>query len=185
MKTANVIKKRSSWMITIPLAAGAVAYLTWGFFPSMKVLREMRAEIQTQRDFIANAETLNMAAAAAERDLQQTAAFCTAWQQRAPQGKALADFLGRVLALAQSHAAANTRLNPQTPIEFDTLTDVPLLLEVSGSYSEICGLVKDLESLPEAIWVSDLRIEADKEKGKKSTAQLKLDVFAGNREISN
>ena len=185
MKPATLAKRRSSWMITLPLAAGAVAYLAWSFFPSMHALRELHAEIQSQRDFIAQAEKLTLAVQATERDLKAAQEYCAGWQARAPKGKQLADFFSRLLSLAQSSGTTNTRLEPQAPLDWESLAQIPVHLNVTGGYDETCELLRSLEEIPQAIWVSDLRIEANRGEGKRAMVQIKLDVFTGNREISN
>ncbi len=178
-------KKRSSWIVTIPLAAVAAAYLYWSFFPGMKTLAALRKEIQSQQEYIAQAEKLASAVQATERQIREADEFCQTWRDKAPQGKHQSEFLGSLMTLAKSAGTHSNRLTPHQPREFETLIQTPIHLNVDGSYAAVYEMLRRLESLPQAIWVSELKIEANRDGEKKPVAEVGLDVFAGNQEISN
>ena len=99
--------------------------------------------------------------------------------------KQLADFHGRLLSLANASGTSNTRLEPQPPVESEALAQIPVRVSVTAGFAETFELLRKLEALPQAIWISDLRIEGSRAEGSKAAVQLRLDVFTDNRDISN
>ena len=183
--TAAKAKRRTSWFITVPLAVGTIGYMAFVFFPGMKALADLRAEIQSQRDFIQQTEKLSPVIQATERQIAEAHEFCSTWRKNAPQAEHPSDFLGSLMSVAKSSGTSSNRLMPQPPIEYETLAEIPIQFNVVGSFSSVFEMLRKLESQPQSIWVTELKIEASREDRGRAVAEIKLDVFSGKSKNSN
>ena len=62
---------------------------------------------------------------------------------------------------------------------------VPMELNVDGTFDQVDRLLARIESLPERIWVDDIKITREREDGKDEQCAIKLSVFAENSDKSN
>jgi len=185
MSDTPVKPRRTSWGVTVPLAAGVIAYLIWGFFPGMKALRETREEIKRQRQYIAQADLMAPAIMATEQELLETEEFCQQARPAVGQNKTRGDVQARIMRLATEQGLARANLVPLPPVDLESLQQQPLTVSISGGFAKISQFLAGIESLPQAIWVSDLRIEGNQRDNKGAVSELKLEVFAGRSEISD
>src|SRR2546421_4878742 len=89
-------RKRNSWFITLPIAATAVGYLWFVFFPTARIIRETRDEIREKQDFIAQCESLHWTVAQLDHDLAQSKQFTQQWRRVTPAAGQLASVFGKI-----------------------------------------------------------------------------------------
>jgi Tfp pilus assembly protein PilO len=185
MAKAKHQPRYGSWLVTISLAAAGILYLMFSFLPTARIVRELRDEIRLRQDFITQSDYLTASLAQAQRNLEAAKRYSTDWQQQLPSPATFPALLGRLTKQADLAGASTTHFEPQAPVEFDLLRQVPVVFEASGSYAEISRLLNGLEQMPERIWIDDMRLEAPRETGQKMQCNLKLTVFAVNSEKSD
>ena len=172
--------KRSSWFVTLPIAALAISYLGMVFFPTAKAIRETRGEIRLKQDYIAQTEKLQNTVRQLEQNLDATQRYTKPWRRQVPLPGQLSELFGTITACSRECGADTTRFDPQTEVALSQLHRVPVQMDVIGSYHSVCRLIAELERLSETVWIDEVKIEKPSESGKDVKCELKLDVFAGD-----
>src|SRR5262245_17419267 len=131
--------RRTSWFITLPIAALAIGYLTLVFFPTARTIKEIRDEIRLKQNFIAQTETLHSATASLERELSEVEQYNRKWHRQTPRPEQLAVLFGKIDEKARQAGATMTKFDPQPVVVLDVLHRVPLQMELTGKYSEVCS----------------------------------------------
>jgi Tfp pilus assembly protein PilO len=177
--------RRSSWIVTIPVAAAAVAYLCLCFLPESRVIGEARDQVRQEQNYVVEAarrvEVLN----AAVEELRQTQAYNATWVRHAPTERDLSAAYGEIHDLAKASGATITRMDPEPPVRYETVSRTPLKVECVGSFVGICGFLERLEGLPQEIWVTELHLERSREERGPVLCQMTLGIFASNPEDSD
>ncbi len=177
--------RRGSWMVTVPLAAAAVIYVTLVFLPGRRAIGEARDQIQQKQAYIAQSASLPMALNTAQRQLQKTRAYTAAWKEHAPTAGELSALYGKVHALAKAAGATTTRFDPEPVIPLDTISKIPLTVGCTGTFDQVCEFLRSLETLPMTVWVDAIKIEKLTGSEGFVVCELSLVVFADNPEISD
>jgi len=172
--------KRSSWFVTLPIVALAIAYLMFVFFPTAKAIRETRGEIRLKQDYISQTEKLHATVRELEQHLDEAQRFTTQWRRQVPVPGQLSEIYGSITAMSRECGATTTRFDPQPETTINHLHRVPVQMDLTGSYHAVCRLLAELEQLSETVWIDELKIEKHSESGKDVKCELKLDVFAGD-----
>jgi Tfp pilus assembly protein PilO len=172
--------KRSSWFVTLPIAALAIAYLAFIFFPTAKAIRETRGEIRLKQDYISQTEKLQTTVRQLEQNLDEAQQYAKSWRRQVPVPGQLSELFGTITAASRECGATTTRFDPQPEVAIDHLHRVPVQMDLIGSYHTICTLLAELERLSETVWVDEVKIEKQSGSGKDVKCELKLDVFAGD-----
>jgi Tfp pilus assembly protein PilO len=174
------LKHRSSWFITVPIAAGAIGFLSLIFFPTARTIRETRHEIQLKEDFIGSTARLPSTIGQLQTQLAEVQSFDREWEARMPSKAELATLFSQINALARANGAATKRFEPQLEKSMQLLARVPVKIELSGSYVDIRRVLAALEQMPQALWIDQVSLKRSHENGKDVEVDLKLEVFAGN-----
>jgi Tfp pilus assembly protein PilO len=182
---SNSPLQRGSWLVTLALAGGGLMYLLCAFLPNARAIHALREEIHSRQSFAAQMPVLTATTAALQKQLDQTKSYVVENRRRLPDGARLPELGSRMTRQADLAGAHTTHFEPTAPKELVGLRMIPVAFNVRGSYAEICQLLAGLESLPERIWVDEMRIEPERESGKDAECNLKLTVFAANSEISD
>lgn len=176
--------RRGSWMITVPLAAAAVLYLLLVFLPGQRAIGELSQQVNAHEDEVARAADLVLTLQTAERELTLTEKYNRTWQQRIANERELSVVYGRIAALAKSAGVMMTRFDPQAPVVYKTIRRVPLQVGCTGSFGQVCQLLRDLEKLPTVIWVESAKLDNQTGSAKTVQCELTVAVFADNPENS-
>jgi len=182
---SNLPVKRGSWLVTLALAGGGLAYLFFSFLPIARTIHALHEEIRSRQMFAAQTPVLTATTAALRKQLEQTKSYVAENRRRLPDGARLPELGSRMTKQADLAGAHTTHFEPQTAKELADLRLLPVVFNAHGGYPEICRLLAGLESLPERIWVEEMRIEPVRENGKDAECSLKLTVFAANSENSD
>ena len=172
-------------MVTLALAGGGLAYLFFSFLPIARTIHALHEEIRSRQMFAAQTPVLTATTAALRKQLEQTKSYVAENRRRLPDGARLPELGSRMTKQADLAGAHTTHFEPQTAKELADLRLLPVVFNAHGGYPEICRLLAGLESLPERIWVEEMRIEPVRENGKDAECSLKLTVFAANSENSD
>ncbi len=175
---ATKAKRRTSWFVTLPIALAALGYLWLVFIPTAKAIRDIHTEISEKQSFIAQADTLQTNITHLEHDLADVTQYTTDWSSQTPAPGQLEQLFEKITDYVHRSGVVSTRFEPQQEVSLEIIHRVPVRMDVTGSFAEVCRLLAALERLPETVWVEELKIEKPKEDGKDVQCELKLEVFA-------
>jgi Tfp pilus assembly protein PilO len=178
------LPRRSSWFVTLPIAATAIGFLSLVFFPTARLIRETRNEIRLKQDFIQQIPTLNTAIQQYEQQLNEIETYRREWESRMPSPDQLASLFGKINEETRESGSATTHFEPHVEKTMELLHRVPVKMDVVGSYPEICKLLAELEQMRESVWVDQLSLKRSRETGQNVEGELKLEVFTINSKKS-
>jgi len=174
-----------SWLVTISLSAAGILYLVFSFLPTSRAIGALREEINGATNYIEQASSLTLSLSQTQTELERTREYTNGYRQRLPVRGSFSALLGRITKQADMAGASTTRIEPQTATELDTLRVIPIVFSAKGSFIELSRLLAGLESLPERVWLEDVRLTAAREAGQKMECELRLVVFAGSSDNSD
>ena len=174
--------RRNSWIVTVPLAAAAVAYVTLSFLPERRATAEARQQIRQNQDYIVQAGGLAAVLRTAETELGKTRAYIAAWEQRAPAEGELSATYGKIHELAKAAGATVTRFDPEPAVRYETISQIPIKMGCVGSFAGISRFLEGVEGLHLAIWAKEIAFKQDGQNEKDVTCELILVVFSHNLE---
>jgi len=173
-----------SYLVTVPLAALALAYVIFVFLPRQENIAHTRSEIQSQRQFIATTQAIRPTILALEEELAETRRRADLWRSQVPDAAAMTRLQGEIQNAGQASGATITRFNPQPPVEYQAIRQVPVAVACSGSFDSILCLLGEIESLSATVWVDRLRIDAGGGVGENLKSEIDLGVFASKSKNS-
>jgi Tfp pilus assembly protein PilO len=174
--------RRHSWIVTVPLAAAAVAYVTLSFLPARRAAAQARQQIRQKQDYIVQAGGLAAAARNAGTELEKTRAYVAAWRQRTPTEGRLSETYGRIHELAKAAGAKVTRFDPEPAVRYETISQIPINMGCAGPLAGICKFLEGVDDLPLAIWVKQVTLKHNGQDGENVQCELVLVVFSHNSE---
>jgi len=177
---SNATVRKSSWIVTLSLAAISIAYLTLVWLPSRREIRAIREQVQTKRQYVARATGLAKTLTASQKELEVAEAANQKWQETAPRNRDLPALYGRINALAKEAGLVVARFDPEPFTVHEEIREIPLAIGCSGMFSQVFDYLMDIEMLPTAIWVDSLRIEKMNGTKENVKCELNLVVFSDN-----
>ncbi len=69
------LRRRTSWFVTLPIAATAIGFLSMIYFPTARSIHETRNEIRLKEDFIQQIPSLHVAEAKLKHELEDIEAY--------------------------------------------------------------------------------------------------------------
>ena len=180
MTTKQTKTKRGDWLVTLPLAAGAIAYVVFVFLPGREVTAELKQQIETKQQTIDQTLGLAKAAVVIGQQAQKTRAYTSAWQQQCPASGELSSLYGKIRELAGASQATITRFDPESSETHPALCETRLLVGCEGSFAEVFEFLRAVEGLQETVWIREMRL--DKLEGSEGNVncELNLVIFASN-----
>jgi len=184
----NASFRQSSWLVTLSLAAIAVVYMTWGWLPGRKAVQKIRDDIETKQATIAQSTGLSSALMDVQREIEKTQSVVDRWDRSAPKQKDLSALFGRINTLAKSAKLTIRRFDPQPPVVYETLREIPIAMSCSGTFAQVYEFLRSVEQLEATIWVESIRMESiakDRKDAKDVQCELNLVVFSNNSKESD
>ena len=114
--------RRSSWIVTVPVAAAAVAYVTLSFLPERRAIGEARRQIRQKQDYIVRAGGLAPAVRITQQKLEKAQACNTAWEQHAPTERELSALYGKIHELAKAAGTTITKFDPEAALRYEKVS---------------------------------------------------------------
>lgn len=177
--------RRSSWLVTVPLAAATVAYISLSFLPERRAISKARQRVRQKQDYIVRVGSLGAALRIAKQELEKTGTYNTAWEQHAPAEGELSALYGKIHELAHAAGITVTRFNPQPVVRYEKISRIPVGMKCVGGFAQIGEFLEGLEGLPMEIWANELELARDEQDGKEVSCELVLDVFTYNLKNSD
>lgn len=178
-------RQRTSWFITLPVAAGAIGFLWLIFIPTAKAIRATRAEITTKQLAILEAQSLQLSLVEAGRELESVEGFVKASKADCPVVGQLASTFGQLSETARQVGMTTTQFEPQKETRFELIEFVPVRMVARGSFLDFRRLLAKLEELPGPIWIDQMKVGHSRENGETVEAELVFGIFADNFEKTN
>jgi Tfp pilus assembly protein PilO len=178
-------KKRGSWIITVPLIGAAVAYVMLWFLPTQREMDKLRDQIELERNFITNSETLKATLVQTRRDFEKAQEVHQAWIDAAPDDRQVPQVHEAISRCVRDAGAQISRFDPQPRQPYETLEQLPVILGAQGGFEHIFTLLANLEELPQTVWLEDIKVTSPKKAGEFTHCQVKLAIFAKNSEKSD
>ena len=182
MKTPGA--KSRGWLVTLSAASVLLVYLVCVFIPGHKSTSLVRRQLAEKRQAVLTANLQAQSLPTLEGQLQRATEYVRDWRQASPAEPHAAELLGKFAALAQHSNVRVHRLSPEESVPMPALRQHSLTLEVEGDFLHLVDFLGRLESLPETLWVRQLKMKPSGENGKSVQCDLMLTVFADNREVS-
>lgn len=168
---------RGSWLITVPLAAAAFAFLALLFLPGQRRIEELRRELHDKQDFVLAAAQTGARIHALEAELAETREYVAARRIQTVDSAGVTALCGHIAHLAQTSGVSTARFAPGAAETIERLERAPLHMVCHGSFARIQAFLAELESLPQPIWVDDLKLQASGEAGEDVQCEVAMAVF--------
>ncbi len=175
---------KNSWIVILPVAAVAVAFVVWYYLPGMRAIAELRDQIRAKQDFVADSEKSGKALRAAKMEMDTTIAYVAHCRLQAPSEKELGGILAMIHDSANKAKVRITRFDPQPATAYEKLRRVPVSISLGGRFGQIHQFLRTLEEMPSYIWIASVKLDVDKKNGRDIVGEVVLVVFIGNSDIS-
>jgi Tfp pilus assembly protein PilO len=172
------------WLWTLGAAGVLVLHLVGIVLPGQRLFTARSRELAVQRDVVEQLAGQAAFAATLEEQLHETTRAVDHWRQAAPRDPHLVDLLGKLAMLARDTGVKLVRLSPQEPTRMELIRQVPLGIELEGSFPQLMSFLGGVENLPETVWIPHVHLRPHGKTGKTVQCELLLTVFADNPEIS-
>lgn len=138
--------RQSSWTVTLPLTALAVAYVSLVWLPGRRAIREVQDQVETKRQFVTQATGLSQAVALCQQELDKVAVVVGRWEQAVPQKRAIPALYGKINALAKDAGLAIARFDPQRLVVHEKIEEIPIAVHCSGKFAQVFDFIRQIEA---------------------------------------
>jgi len=177
--------QRGTWIATSTLAMIAIIYVVCLFIPKMRSVSATLANLETKQAFVLNAHQSRSAAEHAQQELVTAQRYNQEQSANLLRPEDLPTLYGQISNFTKAHQLATPRFEPRAPVAYETLQKISIGLGVSGSFASIHALLRDLENLPQQVWIDQLTMRGPREGGKNVECDMTLVVFIDNPEKSD
>ena len=181
----NTKIRRSSWIVTLPVAGLAAAYAYFFYLPGQRAITQGAEELAAAEAFVDQARDLDLIVEPTEQQLSQTRQYNEVWEKAAPSEGGLFALLGEINRLCKESGATATQFDPEEAVRHQRVRRIPLLLGCTGSFRQMCRFLHALEDLPQTIWIEGLRIKQSGQNGELVHCELSLAIFDNNPDDSD
>lgn len=174
-----------AWAAIVPLTAAIGAYLFFVFFPGMREIRDLRADIALK-------ETAAIAAAAIPTRLKNIDAESIAAREYLAKFRAvpadpaaMSRLFGELSQVVKKSGAITTAFRPEAKLALAELERTPVTIGCRGTFEQVQTLLASIEAMPHRIWIEHAKLETGRESAELIECEIKLAIFADKFEISN
>lgn len=190
------LDKGGNWIVAAPLVVVNLIYVVFFFLPGQKEIEGMRQEILDTQMYLATAAIRPAEIERVGGELELATAYNEEWRKDAPYADSIARLFSEINRRAGDAGVAVRRFEPRQIDEMAHLDRVTLQLSTDGSFEQMFQLMRQLESLPETVWVDALQFRARKVPTNLAStltgsadasvqSELNLAIFAAKSEDSN
>jgi len=177
--------RSGGWAVIVPFTGAIVVYLWFVFFPQMREIRSMRAEIAEKQTFIAG--DAQRTARGKQIDAEHAATRDYVERFRGATGKPsdVAGLFATLSGLLQQSGVKTTMFRPEPKQSFASVERIPVTIGCTGDHEHLQSLLASIERMNQRIWVEEVTIERGKEIGEGMRCELRPAIFVNNFEISD
>jgi Tfp pilus assembly protein PilO len=176
--------QRNSWIVIVPVAVIAAAYVYCFYLPGRKAIADLRDQIRAKHDFVMDSEQSTRSLRAGKEELEKTEAYVATCRRCTPEEKDLGDILGMIHVSAGKAKVRVTRFDPQPATSYERLRRVPVTVGLVGQFGDIHQFLANLEAMPRYIWVSSVKMDVDAKSGKEVVGEISVVIFVSNSDGS-
>ena len=173
------------WAAIVPLTLAIGVYLAVVFFPTMREISFLRAEITTKEATIAEAARQSGLLPQLEKDLVATRQYLRDWRGISARPGESAQLFGQLADLVKASGASTTVFRPEPKRAHASIERLPLVLGCRGTHDQVHAVLAAVEKLPARIWIDEVSLERADQDGKFVSCEIRLAIFADNFEISD
>jgi type IV pilus assembly protein PilO len=158
------IKQKIAALIGVVLVVGLLDY-TYILSPKLDELAETQQSIESDQATLEQKRVKVNARAEEEKRIRDLQADVKRAEARLPEGREIADLLSNIAASARSAGLDLTlfRQKPETYSEF--YADVPVQMEMRGTYHELAAFMDRVKRLDRIVNVSDIQLRQPRVEG--------------------
>jgi len=158
------IKQKIAALIGVVLVVGLLDY-TYILSPKLDELAETQKSIESDQATLEQKRIKVNARAEEEKRIRDLQADVKRAEARLPEGREIADLLSNIAASARSAGLDLTlfRQKPETYSEF--YADVPVQMEMRGTYHELAAFMDRVKRLDRIVNVSDIQLRQPRVEG--------------------
>ncbi|MBS0209927.1 MAG: type 4a pilus biogenesis protein PilO [Planctomycetes bacterium] len=172
--------KNKTWLVTMPIALGTVAYVWLLFLPAQREVAAMGTDIQNKLAFAMTADKLRAEIRSAQAEQAEIETYVADWQGPSSSSADLAQVFSRLADAMRDAGVEATRFTPDSRTSLAQMQRVSVRIGCRGSYSQLLQLLAAWERLPARIWVEDLNIHHGSDATAKLECEANLAIFAVN-----
>lgn len=173
------LNKGNSLVVTAPLAVVTIVYFAYVYVPMRTKISELRRERDGIELLVRESQRMSTQLETTREQLTATQAFIARQTRRLVPVETAMDDLASIPILARQANATIERFEPSPPSTTDkSLARIPVQVQCAGSFAELFAFLGELETLPNKLWIDELKFEAGREAGQKTKCEVKLVVFA-------
>jgi Tfp pilus assembly protein PilO len=173
------------WAAIVPLTLAIGAYLLVVFFPTMREISALRAEIASKEAVISDAATQSARLPKLEAELATTRKYLNDHRGISARPGESARLFGQLADLVKASGATTTVFRPELKRVHASLERLPLVLGCRGTHDQVHAVLAAIERLPARIWIDEVLWERADQDGGLVSCEIKLAIFADNFEISD
>ncbi len=181
-KSLSLEMTRGTMIAAILMCTAAAAYMFLFFIPRMRSVSDTLAELSSKQSYILDAQKSRNASEQSQRELEEADAYIEQQEHQILAPHELPPFFSQISHIAKSNNAITTKFEPQPAIQYASFRKQAVVLGVSGSFSALHGVVRDLETMQARVWIDELRFRGSRENGKPAECDITLVVFVDNPE---
>jgi len=176
-----------NYMVTIALAAAALAYVFLVFLPAQASISQLRTEIQNKRQYIAEADRLVLSIDQTRQRLLAVQRFNASWKKDSPTAGQLSPVLAAISQAAADAGVTIVRLEPRPEDHYETVSRAEILLVCEGGFAPLTTFIHAIETHPCGLCISTMDLaggeaakthQPETNAGASMQASLNLAVFA-------
>ncbi len=171
-----------SWVLTIPVAAVAVAYVWFFFLPDKRIIAEQRSELEQKLAFCATSAKIGADISRAQREIEETDAYTRHWSVTSGDPAHIAAVYKSIAETAKESDVQTTRFVPDPIVKLASLERQPLRFGCRGDLESIFEMLAGLEQLNDRIWIDELVLEPTGKDDELVQCDMVLAIFASNPE---
>ncbi len=171
---------KSLWIVFVVLAAVVALYAGLVYLPQHQALARLSEELDTKRNYVEQTGDVILAIQTVQDELERTNAYNRHWQEHTPGERELANLFGKLSELARAAGTTTTRFDPEPIVVQAHVRRIPVTMGCRGTFEQVHRFLRELEALPQAIWIERLRIEKVPQFGETVDCEVSLVIFADN-----
>ena len=158
------IKQKIAALIGVVLVVGLLDY-TYVLSPKLEELAQTQTSIENDQATLEQKRVKVNARAEEEKRIRDLQADVKRAEARLPEGREIADLLSNIAASARAAGLDLTlfRQKPETYSEF--YADVPVQMEMRGTYHELAAFMDRVKRLDRIVNVSDIQLRQPRVEG--------------------
>jgi Tfp pilus assembly protein PilO len=170
--------RQSSWIVTAPLTAAALVYLTCVWLPGNWRIETMWNQLAAMQRFVDQTAARQPAMADSVLELERAKLVATHWEKAAPRKRELSSLYQEINVLAQNAGTTLQQFDPQPGTAYEKVYAVPIIVDGSGTFAQIYEFLRRVEELPIISWATYIKLEKMSANAQDVRFQMELVVFA-------